>query len=376
MKLILHIGHPKTGTTSLQGFFVQQRVALLRLGILYPWTVHGRDYHTLLPAGFVRDGAVEPSPHGVYFDDYAAFKAGFRIFWRQLKNDIARYKPQVVILSAEQLFKDFEPLSGRSFADLLGEISADVEVVAYIRHPVEDAKSRVAQRIKRGRLIPTLHRPIRAALEYYESLYPGRVRPNVFDPEALHNGDIVEDFVSKYLPQAAPLLGIPRPRKNESLPAALLFVLEQIRQQYQANAVDRASAESFLQIQAANKAFHQLGLHKEFNQKLELRSDLSAYVLRHAGDFLWLKEQYGLRFPRLDYAAIQQSAPSDGKVWTLSEVAEKPALDFASIRRQIEKKRTRSQLFLHAHHSLQRFAIRLREALLRRKQQGMLNRAA
>lgn len=370
MKILLHIGHPKTGTTSLQGFMVEQRVSLLRLGILYPWTVHGRDYHTLLPAGFVRDGAVEPSPHGVYFDDYQAFKNAFGVFWRQLKEDIARYKPEVVVLSAEQLFKDFAPLSERSFRDLLGELSDEVEVVAYIRHPVEDAKSRVAQRIKRGRLIPTLHRPIKAALEYYESLWPGKVRPNVFDREALMDGDVVTDFIKKYLPQAAGLLSEARKRKNESLPAAQLFLLEQIRQQYQANDVDRASADAFLHIQSATQAYQRLGFNKRYPENLELRPETAAYVLQHAGDFLWLRERYGLVFPRLDYAAIADAQPQN-KVWALGEVAMPTDADLSALRRAVEAKRKRSGLYLHAQHTLLRLAIRVREVMLRRKQRSL-----
>ena len=370
MKILLHIGHPKTGTSSLQAFLVQQRVALLRLGVLYPWTVHGRDIHTLLPAGFVRDGAVEPSPHGVYFDDYQNFKEAFAVFWRQLKHDIARYSPQVVVLSAEQLFVDFAPLSVRSFRDLLGELSDDVEVVAYIRHPLDDLKSRVAQRIKRGRLIPNLHRPIKETLEYYETLYPGRVRPNVFDREALRNGDIVEDFIVKYLPQAQELLRVPRQRKNESLPAVPLFLLAQIRQQYQADDVDGASADAFLHIDAATRAYQRLGLNKRYPQSLELRPEISGYVVRHAGDFLWLRERYGLVFPRLDYSAIVAERP-ESKTWTLAEVAATPEADLSEIRRKVESKRTRSALYLYAHHRLRKFAVRMREVLLRRKQQSL-----
>lgn len=38
MRVICHIGHHKTGTTTLQAFLSQNFAALLRKGILYPWT--------------------------------------------------------------------------------------------------------------------------------------------------------------------------------------------------------------------------------------------------------------------------------------------------------------------------------------------------
>jgi len=37
MKLVCHIGHHKTGTTSLQVFLSQNSLALMKAGILYPW---------------------------------------------------------------------------------------------------------------------------------------------------------------------------------------------------------------------------------------------------------------------------------------------------------------------------------------------------
>lgn len=36
MKLILHLGMPKTGSTSIQTFMAQNRDNLLALGVLYP----------------------------------------------------------------------------------------------------------------------------------------------------------------------------------------------------------------------------------------------------------------------------------------------------------------------------------------------------
>ena len=373
MKLLLHIGHTKTGTTSIQGFCARHRHTLLQRGILYPWTVHGRDHHTLLPAGFVRDGTVEPSPHGVFFDDYDAFKRSYAQFWLELKKDIARFKPKILILSAEQLFKNFAPLSHRDFRNLLSELTEDVEVVAYLRHPVDDLQSRIAQRVKRGRLIPNLHRPVRQVLEYYESLYPGHIHPNLFLTEAMHGGDVVDDFVHKFLPQATDLLSTPRNRRNESLPAALLFLLEKIRTQSQPNQVDRASEQAFLQIQAANQAFHRLGLHKRYPEKLQLRDEVVRHIVAEAGDFLWLRERYGLVFPDLAYESIRPSthAPKP-QFWTLSELAHVPGVDFDQLGLQIS--RSRPKAYLLAAHHLIRLAVKVRDRIARLRQQYLLAR--
>jgi len=55
MKLVLHIGWPKTGTSSLQAFCRSNRRELLKNGVLYPKSWLQGVGHHLFPTALMRD---------------------------------------------------------------------------------------------------------------------------------------------------------------------------------------------------------------------------------------------------------------------------------------------------------------------------------
>ncbi|MGI9623874.1 MAG: hypothetical protein ACR2PK_13635 [Acidimicrobiales bacterium] len=128
MRIILHIGQQKTGSTSLQHSLVGDRRRLLANGILYPDVGHARGVH----------GGLRPS-HNAMFHRFQG-QTGRRA-WQSteeirevLTEQIAVSDPKVLLLSAEHAFMASD--QSRPILDQLDElIPGDKGVVVYLRRP-------------------------------------------------------------------------------------------------------------------------------------------------------------------------------------------------------------------------------------------------
>lgn len=308
-KLILHIGHSKTGTTSLQNYFYRYSADLLKFGYLYPTRKSVRNNHILLPAGFIKDAGLRLPNNLTYHDGFERFEQDFQRFWKALLEDVEVHDPDTVILSCEWYFIDFSKISRLSLNEFLGQYFSSVTVVAYIRSPVADYLSRLAQRIRTANPIPIPEaRQIRAVIEYYQSQFPGCVQVHPFDRQQLRGGDILHDFCSRYVPQALPDIERLKLKSfNTSLPWPLLRELRRLRELAQVGA-GLCSYSTRARIDWASKDYLRLNPEEKKND-VRLQADVEAFIRRSAVDYLWLKEQFGIEFPDLDYAQIE-SIPS------------------------------------------------------------------
>lgn len=324
-KLILHIGHPKTGTTSLQNYLLKNSSELLKIGYLFPVRYSPSANHVILPAGFLKKEALWKF-HSQFYRYLPTFYEGdFRRFWGALLEDIKRHAPHTVILSAEQLFKDYSELSHTSMGDFFKNYFSTVTVVSYVRSPVSDYFSRLAQRIRTGNPIPAPScRPIREVISFYSSQFPGNVEVHPFDRKQLRGGDILQDFISRYIPPALPAVEGAKTRAfNSSLPWSLLRVLQQIRQIAQPDR-ESPSISTKARINQAIKDY----LHLYPNEpvyKIGLKPEVVEYISRSAIDYLWLREQFGVEFSELDYAQIDTSLTPYA-----SEVSLEKIIDFSN----------------------------------------------
>lgn len=203
MKLILHIGSPKTGTSTLQATFKKNFHTLKSAGYLYPW-FKSTNHHTPIvlvsrfnapPRMFVQNGPVDP----------AVLKARGVAAITEIKRQIDRHKPHTVILSSEHLFSLKSADEVDTIAQHVESLGGEVEVVCYLRDPVSMFISNLGQYLKTTHELPDLIEPI----NYAGSLEPYRRRMTLnvhkFGRASLKDGDIVVDFMSRYL-RDAPLL--------------------------------------------------------------------------------------------------------------------------------------------------------------------------
>lgn len=321
MKLVLHIGTGKTGTTSIQKFFVDNSRKMLEQGIFYPVKRSVVPNHILLPAGFVKQGSIEIPRNRFYLDSVYEFNKDYQKFKFSLDRELEKHKPIVLVLSAEQLFRDFSNKSAISLKDFLEPYFDEITVVAYVRDPASDYASRISQHIRTGILMsPPALRNVRAVLEYYESQFPGCVRVNAFEREQLVSGDVVADFISKYLPNQISIYDANKPDiLNEGLPAELLLKLQEARLLLQPVGKRPTIETSGLMSEIVKRYMKHYS--RKGSDKVFLKQEIKDYLENSAVDYVWLKDKYDVAFKCLDYKKIQNIENKFANYTLLSDVA-------------------------------------------------------
>lgn len=130
MKLILHVGNHKTGSTTIQNSLKRGSELLLsKYGVLYPETFQIRAAHHLLPSTILNDRTL--------FGEEIVHTTAALI--SSLKEEIQIKKPKIVFLSSEEFFRfkgeDISKLD--SFMNIFDE----VEIVSYLRNQLDHIES-------------------------------------------------------------------------------------------------------------------------------------------------------------------------------------------------------------------------------------------
>lgn len=199
MKITIHIGLEKTGTTTIQGFLNRKRDDLLEDGILFP-TAPGKSNQTLLAAAAMSDKvnirarAIERL--GPDFDVALA---------RDLKEEIEQAKPERLLFSNEhcssRLHSVEEVQRLKTFLEQFGD---EMMVLVYLRRQDEFLLSTYSTSVKSGSVKPfmiprgrKLHAryDYRVLLELWGGVFgQAAIRPRLFQPSAWAGGDLLTDF--------------------------------------------------------------------------------------------------------------------------------------------------------------------------------------
>lgn len=213
LRVIIHIGSTKTGSTYLQHFLEENRPALLRQGIWYPevglfWQ-KGRAHKQ---AGHAHIGRAAIRRNYLY-QDYIA--AGL---------ELAEGKIHTIILSSESFFLNTKTVA---LADYFA--GCNVEIVCYLRSQDDWANSQYAEFVAGG-AVNKVSVPIedwlsedltKSRLDYYALLETWaskvgeeKVHARIFDRSRMYGGDIVTDFC--HLIGHDQLLDLARPASSQS----------------------------------------------------------------------------------------------------------------------------------------------------------------
>jgi hypothetical protein len=320
-KLVLHIGHGKTGTTSIQYFCIRHHDKLKELGYLYPIAESPRHNHPVVMGGFVEKEKLNVIQHQVYEGSKDKFMRDFDAFWSRLQKDINRYQPHTVILSAEQLFRDFTKVSRIPFSSFLNSYFSEVSIVAYIRSPVKDYVSRVAQRIRVGRdILSPQTRKFKKVLSYYESQFPGHVHLRVFDRSEMVGGDVVKDFLFNFAPDATELTESSKNKlQNTSLSWNMLRVLRQARIDLEERAYYPSKSTRMLMAYIPQKYSNVLPKDTE---KPTLKPEYQHWIEGNSEEYQWLKDKYGLVFSDYDYELSREPVVRDKEHVDIEDIFE------------------------------------------------------
>lgn len=212
MKLWLHIGTKKTGTTSLQHFLRANEALLRQQGMLLPNSFGNIEARTLTQI-FRKPGQPDLSvPAWAHF--------------RKSVEDAERTGIDSVVLSAESLV-DLGRRQVVSLANRLGDMFSSIKVILYIRRQDRVAVSHYSTALRGGgvpeksfsdRLGPTRRAMLYGTLmtDWERAFGRDAVVIRRFAPQLLLEGDVIADFCS--------LIGVDHkrlcalPRENEALP--------------------------------------------------------------------------------------------------------------------------------------------------------------
>ncbi|MCF3936638.1 hypothetical protein L1787_24915 [Acuticoccus sp. M5D2P5] len=180
-ELTLHIGHPKTGTTSLQATFYESASVLARHGVFYD--TRNRTHHRFAR---IAQG---------YADDLTKCKP-----LRELTDDIAASKLPRAFIGSEA-FVRCTRAQAQAFVEHLRRFARRVKVLLYVRHPVTYAASAAHQGARIGRPLAAIVAEPRI-LDLTDLIATWRkavgadnliVRP--FARPLLTNGDVIDDVL-------------------------------------------------------------------------------------------------------------------------------------------------------------------------------------
>lgn len=191
MRIILHIGTHKTGTSSIQAVCHSMRATLLEQGILYP-TITPYNRHSILVIPFVQ---YLPREFARRFDKN---KEQANIFaqkmWGEIKNEVCKNKQINTIVLSSEHFANVTDVS--DFMDKVRSLAAksEIDIICYLRRPDDRYLSGVQQTLKgkyqldwpkNSNLLPDLGK--------WDGL--GRLILTEFDRSKLFDGDVVSDFL-------------------------------------------------------------------------------------------------------------------------------------------------------------------------------------
>lgn len=208
MKAVIHIGTPKSGTTTIQSFLALNRDALRAQGFRYePFDTRNVAQMELGLAGMIRAGetvdtAVKQWALGTY--SRAAQEAYVQRFEESLTEGLSTWPEHTYIASSEQIFAWLStPNRVQALDDFLRKTFESVHYIVYFRPQHELMLSSYSERIKRGEVLTfddhfaerlnRMHWNRRAAM-WADIVGPGNFTVRLLDRGRLANGDLLDDF--------------------------------------------------------------------------------------------------------------------------------------------------------------------------------------
>lgn len=301
-QLILHIGHPKTGTTSLQRTYLRHRKDMAARGVLYPYLNRESDRHSaLIPALIGHDlvtGDVAFSPHWPGGDVMGQSE----YMWQDVLRQIDDVQPHTVVLSGEGFFMLQRSWQMDALRARLEAQFDKIIVVAYLRSPQARFLSSYQQGLKTAGNQAYLHqRPYMGVIRTWDMFGPGQMGLHVFDRDQLTGGDVVQDFTTRYTPDVLDLVKTVSGRElNTSISAEAMAVMQRhIPLVDHLKDADRRNAwqpvrEVMLHLDQTIPGF----------TRPRLLPEAAEIIQRRSMDIRWMRSDYGITFSDVDYAIV------------------------------------------------------------------------
>lgn len=299
MKLILHIGQGKAGSTAIQRTLAAGRDELLRKGVLYPENLYIKNCHHYFSTLNFDVPQRWPSVVNRMGFSIDSAKAGAKEEWENLQEQLTNNNPKITIISSETLFSDYSPTEAIRAKKYLGSLADEMRILAYLRSPVSRYISLVQQKLKSSRILvqPAASGVVKIISKYNE-IFTVPCELRVFERNSLKSGDAVVDFVEWSGLQE---LGIdfPKAEFNTSMSAEAMAVLENLASDHGPTTAEALKEKRTLQSQVSRADKDLPGA-----TRAHLNDEVSDYLTRINKELLPLRDKYGIEFSDIDYTMV------------------------------------------------------------------------
>ncbi|NNM01420.1 MAG: hypothetical protein HKO62_11760 [Gammaproteobacteria bacterium] len=303
--LVLHIGHPKTGSTALQHALSSTADVLMGHSVLYPTQAEPRSEKHALATPYLTGFEYQALRRRTGLEG-EALRMLSADYWDSVVSEVRAVNPECLILSNEGFW--LVPRNRlRAFREKLDEVCDSVTVCAYLRSPAARFLSQMNQDVRMFREIaPPAPDYYRTVIEAWQSAGFERCSWRVYSSARLIDGDIVADFCAEYLPPAVSARDLPRhPGANQSVSSEALAVLQRLqRDRPGQGARDPERARIVALVRAADTA-------AGGQRRPKLKPEIEASLVAGCTDLHWLREHCGINFDDVDMARAASGATVD-----------------------------------------------------------------
>jgi hypothetical protein len=302
LRIVLHVGMTKAGSSALQSGLFSVRQQLADGGVLYADGGRVRNSHILLLHGLVPPARLPRGLRRLYGDDVATLERDMRAWLAGVKASIDATRPHTVILSEEFLFYVVEDSALTELRRRMLGLGDSVEVVVYVRRPSEHYLSSVQQLLKASHRIPGAN-PVayRPTIEGYADHVADRLHVFKYDRDNWHDGDILRQFLTAFVPEADLRKSAPTTQVNESFSAEAMSLLAEYRSRVWPDQHNKFTEDTNRIVQALASS----DVAVAGNRVARLHQDVARMVDQTSTDLPWLRDTYGIDFDGVDYSAIR-----------------------------------------------------------------------
>lgn len=304
--IYLHIGSPKTGTTSIQNTFFHNRSRLNDLGFHFPGS-HANHHFSFL---FTK-AVYEDWPRQFKSIKKGELKSTFEQYFQHLAQDINGSQKDRHIISTEYLFIDNVKYI-ENYLSFLNTFYNEIKVCLFLRNPIDYFRSAQQQMIKARSYLTN---PEKWILNFKSviGVWSNFAEIDVIEYKTgLDSCELFCNWAGIDYSNLKPL----KQQSNTSLSVEQMLLLEKIQSQLYTNHEDRFKGHLEVLHQIKSTDLHNPRLKEEIRTKI---------YQNHIQDLFWLKENHNINFLNKELDTVsEKNLPELGEKASVRDIFKIP----------------------------------------------------